>query len=258
MQSIYSKVEELKNENKRFAFCIVTDTSGSTPRKAGAKMIVFEDGTVYESIGGGSIEKQVITESLEILKTGQPVKRKYILEEDLKMHCGGMMEVYIEPICPAQQLLIYGAGHIGKALARYADDFGFSVTLIDPRPEVINDPVLSGFKKINEEYFKAIENITFDNETFSVIVTHNHEFDEEILLKIAPKPHAYIGMIGSARKVDIIRKDIRENKVLPEDILQNIDMPIGIKFDAESPAEIAISILAKLIDVKNKKYKNQN
>lgn len=257
MQSFYSKIEELKNENKRFAFCLVTETSGSTPRKAGSKMIVFEDGTVYESIGGGSIEKQVIEESIQIMKTGKPVKRKYILEEDLKMHCGGMMEVYIEPVCPAQKLFIYGAGHIGKALAGYASDFGFSVTLIDPRSEIINNPVLSGFNKINEEYFTAIEKLTFDQETYSVIVTHKHEFDEEILLKIALKPHAYIGMIGSTRKVDVIRKEIRENKILPEKLLESIDMPIGIKFNAESPAEIAISILAKLIDVKNKKFKNQ-
>lgn len=258
MQNIFSKITELKNENKRFAFCIVTDTSGSTPRKVGAKMIVFEDGTVYESIGGGSIEKQVITESLEIMKTGTPVKRKYILEEDLKMHCGGMMEVYIEPVCPAQKLYIFGSGHIGKALARYASDFGFCVTLIDPRSEVINDPSLNSFEKVNEDYFTAIEKLTFDHETYSVIVTHKHEFDEDVLFKIALKPHAYIGMIGSLRKVDIIRKNILENKILPEEIVQNIDMPIGIKFAAESPAEIAISILAKLIDVKNKRYKNQS
>jgi xanthine dehydrogenase accessory factor len=258
MQNIFSKIIELKNENKRFTFCIVTDTSGSTPRKAGAKMIVFEDGTVYESIGGGSVEKQVITESLEIMKTGTPLKKKYILEEDLKMHCGGMMEVYIEPVCPAQKLYIFGSGHIGKALARYASDFGFCVTLIDPRFEVINDPLLNGFEKVNEDYFTAIEKLTFDHETYSVIVTHKHEFDEDVLLKIALKSHAYIGMIGSLRKVDIIRKDILENKILPEEIVKNIDMPIGIKFAAESPAEIAISILAKLIDVKNKRYKNQS
>jgi len=154
-------------------------------------------------------------------------------------------------------LFIFGSGHIGKALACYAKDFGFSVTLVDPRSEVINDPLLNGFEKVNEDYFAAIEKLDFDNETYNVIVTHRHEFDEDVLLKIAPKPHAYIGMIGSARKVDIIRKNILENKILPEEIVQNIDMPIGIKFDAESPAEIAISILAKLIDVKNKKYKNQ-
>ena len=257
MQDIFSKITKLKNENERFAYCIVTDTSGSTPRKAGAKMIVFEDGTIYETIGGGSIEKQVIEEAIKVMKAGTPVKKKYILEEDLKMHCGGMMEVYIEPVCPAQKLFIFGSGHIGKVLARYAADFGFTVTLVDPRSETINDPSLEGFNRLNEEYFTAIEKLSFDNETYSVIVTHRHEFDEDVLLKILPKPHAYIGMIGSVRKVDIIRKNILDSKAFPEDVVKNIDMPIGIKFAAESPAEIGISILAKLIDVKNNKYKNQ-
>lgn len=251
MQSIFSKVEEVTADRIPAALCILVDTKGSTPRKKGAKMIVFEDGSIYGTIGGGTLEKDVTGKAREIISAGKPVKLLFRLEEDLGMHCGGSAEVYIEPLNPLQQLYIFGAGHIGRALAGLARNLGFTVTLIDPREGIFKDPLFSSCRCINVDYFQAIEDLVFDSSTYVVIVTPKHSFDEEILAKAGNKPCAYIGMIGSTRKVEMLKKRFLKEKILSAKILNTVDMPIGIKFNAETPEEIAVSIAAKLIDVRN-------
>ncbi len=256
MQSIYSKAEEIRNEHCGAAICIVIETSGSTPRKTGAKMIVYYGGAIYGSIGGGSVEKEVTLKAVEIIKTGKPAKCSFSLEKDLGMHCGGGMEVYIEPINPSQKLFIFGAGHIGKAVAKLAKELDFNITLFDPRENIFNEKEFESYTCINKDYFKAIEETLFDENTYCVIVTPKHSFDEDILEKIAKKSHAYLGMIGSKTKVDLLKKRFEKEKILTAGELEKIDMPIGIKFAAETPQEIAISIVAKLIDVRNNINRN--
>jgi xanthine dehydrogenase accessory factor len=255
MQTVYSKIEELRSEGKKAALCIVISTSGSTPRKTGAKMIVLEDKSIYGTIGGGSIEKDVIDHATEIMNQGQSVVRSYKLEEDLKMKCGGTMEVYIEPLNVLKKLYIFGGGHIGKALVKFAKDIEFNITVFDSRKGIFDSNDFDGCKCICNDYVKAIEENTFDENTFIVIVTPKHEFDEIVLKHVVVKPHAYVGMIGSRRKVEIVKKNLLAEKVLPAKEIEKIDMPIGIKFAAETPQEIAISIIAKLIDVRNTSLK---
>jgi xanthine dehydrogenase accessory factor len=251
MQNIFSKAEEIKNEQTPAALCIVVETSGSTPRKNGAKMIVYADGSIYGTIGGGSIEKDVVAKAVEQIIVGKPAKFVFNLAVDLGMHCGGSMEVYIEPINRSQKLYIFGAGHIGKALAGFAKVLEFSVTVFDSREDIFTGDEFENCTCINKDYFQAIDEVAFDENTYSVIVTPKHSFDEDVLERISRKPHAYIGMIGSTRKVDLLKKRFIAENILNAEELEKIDMPIGIKLKAESPHEIAISILAKLIDVRN-------
>ena len=251
MQRIFARTQEIIQGQQPAALCIVVDSRGSTPRKQGAKMIVYADGSIYGSIGGGSVEKEVAEMAVALIAAGKPAKVAFNLEKDLGMHCGGMMEVYIEPLNPLQKLFIFGAGHIGKSLAGFARELEFSVTLFDPRAEIFSDEVFAGFNIQNKDYFQAIEESLFDENTYIVIVTPKHSFDEEILAAVAQKPHAYLGMIGSARKVELLKSRFLREKILTKEELDRIDMPIGIKFNAETPQEIAISILAKLIDVRN-------
>jgi len=251
MQEIYKKIGETANRQKPAALCIVTDTQGSTPRKTGAKMIVYADGSIYGSIGGGSVEKEVAQMALTLIASGKPARAVFNLEQDLGMHCGGKMEVYIEPLCPQKKLFIFGAGHIGKSLAEFARDLEFAVTLFDPREGIFGSGEFAGFSLMNKDYFNAIEEAVFDENTYIVIVTPKHISDEEILAAVARKPHAYLGMIGSSRKVDLLKKRFLDEKILNAEELDKIDMPIGIKFKADTPSEIAISILAKLIDERN-------
>jgi xanthine dehydrogenase accessory factor len=251
MHNIYSKIDEVKRSNTPAALCIVTDTSGSTPRKQGAKMIVYTDGSVFGTIGGGSIEKDIIERAIKLIEEGKTEKCVFNLGIDLGMHCGGVMEVFIEPICPERKLFIFGAGHIGKALASFARELDFAVTMIDPRENIFLDEVFLSCQIMNIDYFEAINKIKFDANSYIVIVTPKHVYDEDVLAQVFMKPHAYIGMIGSKRKIELLKDRFTREKIMSDEEINSIDMPIGLKMHVETPQEIAISILAKLIDVRN-------
>ncbi len=249
--TIFDRAAEIIREGKPAVLCIVVDSGGSTPGKLGAKMIVQADGSVSGTIGGGAIEKEVTEQALTMIGSSKPVTLPFDLGGDLAMHCGGRMQVYLEPLNPARKLYIFGAGHIGRALAPFSRDLGFAVTLIDPRSGIFTDEAYSNFTCINRDYFEAIREITFDDHSYLVIVTPKHLYDEDILAVVARKPHAYLGMIGSRTKVALLRKRFLAENILTEEELDRIDMPIGIPFRAETPHEIAISILAKMIDTRN-------
>jgi len=251
MQEIFNDLKTVIEQGIPAVICIVTETTGSTPRKAGSKMLVFQDGTIKGTIGGGSIEYQAIQDALNNISCGLPFTKRFHLEEDLKMHCGGTMEVYFEVIGCLAKLYIFGGGHIGKALAGYATGLGFRPFVFDQREGIFESWNIPDVETRTGEYLQIIDSLTFDKNTYVVIVTHQHESDEKVLLACAPREYAYIGMIGSKRKVAEIRKNALENNILSSVQIANVDMPIGIPFAAETPAEIAISIVAKMIDVKN-------
>lgn len=251
MKDILSRINEIRNSGKIAALCIIINTKGSSPRKTGTKMIVYKDGSIEGTIGGGSLELKVIEDAIKTLEQNIPQKFSYELMEDLSMHCGGFAEVYIEPILQQNQLYIFGAGHIGKVLTRFAHDFGFQVTLIDPRENMFQVEFPENVNFIKKDFVEAAEMLELASNAYVVIVTPQHKNDEAVLAVVANKPHTYIGMIGSKTKVALARKRFTEEGILTSEILDGIDMPIGIKFNAQTPEEIALSILAKMIDVKN-------
>ena len=217
-------------------------------------MIVTSDGEYFGTVGGGNIEMTVIEEAKKVCRQSSPVKLVLNLEEDAGMKCGGTVEIYIEPVTPLYELVIFGAGHVGKNVARYASDFGFKITLVDPRVEIMNQYEKENYHLINHDYIVTAHSLQSTENTFFVVLTPKHEFDQELTGILAKKPHRYLGMIGSARKVAIARKHYLDNHILNEQEISKIDMPIGVKFNAQTPEEIAISILARLIDVKNSTF----
>lgn len=253
VKNILQNIKEIISSGKKAALCIIIETKGSSPRKAGSKMIVFEDGRIEGTVGGGSLEMQVIKNALQVISNREPKKFIYDLDNDMDMNCGGYTEVYIEPVLPQQQLFIFGAGHIGKALAKYAPDFGFAITIIDNREGLEKEFDQNKIRFLNKEYVEATKEIEFTEQSFIVIVTPKHAYDEDVLAICAKKQFAYLGMIGSKNKVALARKRMLSENILSEEELDKVDMPIGIKFNAQTSEEIAISILAKLIDRKNRK-----
>jgi xanthine dehydrogenase accessory factor len=252
--NIYDDISEVLCSGKDAVLCTIIFTQGSVPRKAGSKMLVFADRQIKGSIGGGSVEFQAIQHAVEIAKTGIPEKKTYQLEQDTGMQCGGSIEVFFDPLRSKPPLYIFGAGHVGRVLAHYAKDFGFNISLFDQRENIFNSFPSAGFNCKCGDYFQLIEDAIFTENSYIVIVTPMHEFDEGILRVCCQKPHAYLGMIGSRKKVQEIGLKLMEEGLLTSDQLEKIDMPIGIKFAAETPEEIAISILARLIDVKNTRH----
>ncbi len=250
----YFDIEKiLEQEDCDLAICIVVNTKGSTPRKSGAKMIVCKNGNTHGSIGGGEIEKKVIENAIEVLVKKEAKLFRHDLLHQHNMCCGGTMDIYIEPIMKKKKLYIFGAGHTGTALAKIAIDFDFEIFLIDDRKEYIDkfDNRWS-VNKMNLSFDKALEILPFDNDTYVCILTYNHPLDRDILASCIKKTNAYIGMIGSIRKIEMTKKIFLDANICSFDKLNTIDMPIGLNINSETPEEIAISILAKIIQTKNK------
>ncbi len=252
MESIYKKISEIENSAQNAALCIIINTQGSTSRKSGTKMLVFDDKQIYGTIGGGNLEIKVINDALAVMKKNTPQTFNYVLEKDLGMTCGGTVEIYLEPVMNRKKLYIFGAGHIGRVLATFANRLDFNVTLIDERNGIFDDWNTDKFTIINKAHKAALKELLFDKNTFVTVVTHTHNYDKEIVAFCAKQPYAYLGMIGSKRKIEKIKNNYIKEKILMQDEMKNIDWPMGIKIECQTPEEIAISILAKLIDVRGK------
>jgi xanthine dehydrogenase accessory factor len=252
MQDIFQKIAETQRKGIDVALCIIVNTKGSTPRESGAKMLVYPDGKIYGTIGGGDLEKNVIVHALEVLESKVPSVFKHDLLHQHNMCCGGSVEIYIEPIMKKNKLYIFGAGHTGLALAKYAVNFNFEVVLIDDRKEYMDEVMTEGINKLNLHYEQALPLLPFDENTFITIMTYSHPYDRDILAYCLKKPFAYLGMIGSKRKVAMTKKMFSQSGIGTMEELEKVDMPMGIEIGAEDPEEIAISILSKLIAIKNK------
>lgn len=252
MINIYDKITELRKSKLDFSLCTIVSTKGSTPRKVGAKMLVLEDGRIFGTVGGGAFEKFVIKNAIEQIKIHEPKLFRHDLLHQHGMCCGGTIDVYIEPTVKKNTLYIFGAGHTGHALAKYAVNFNFQTVLIDDRKEYLADIDVPDLNKMHLPFGEALKLLPFDEHTYICIMTYGHSLDRNILSFCLKKPFAYLGMIGSHRKVEMTKKIFSAGLNISDEDLQRIDMPMGIDIDAEGPEEIALSILSKLIAVKNK------
>ena len=231
--------------------CTVTEESGSTPRSKGASMWVRRDGSISGTIGGGLIEFETIKKAGELLASGETVLvwRKDLTEKD-GMLCGGSATIYMEVVGREDELLILGAGHVGKAVAQAGAFVGFRVTVWDEREEYANRENISCARTVAcpiEEIFE--KGVTLHERSYVVIVTRGHALDAEAVAITDKKPGAYFGMIGSRSKIAAVRKMLLA-RGMSEEHLNRIHQPIGLPIMAETPEEIAVSILAEIIAVK--------
>ncbi len=252
-KKIIAELGKITDLRRKAAICTVISAKGSTPRKAGSKMIVYDDGKVVGSVGGGELEFQIVKQALKIIETQKPEIFSFALKRDLQMACGGQVEVFVEPVKLPDQLVIFGAGHIGKALADIAKNLDFSVIVVDERKNIFDDwQKHESFTFLNEIYTSAIEKIIFDKQTYICSATYAHTHDKEIARLCAGLDVAYLGVIASKNKAVKIRKYLEESGISQENI-EKIEMPMGIPIACETPYEIAISIMARIVDLRNKK-----
>ena len=257
MKNIYSKIAEIQQNTQKVALCTVVNSKGSSPRKACTKMLVWEDGKIFKTIGGGDLEKKVIENAQQVIQTQKAELFEHKLVQDHGMCCGGTVQIFIEPIMNTKKLYIFGAGHTGKALAQFAQFLDFEITLIDDRIELIDELNLDNSVHIIEKaHLIALKELSFNENTYIAVMTHNHQFDKEIVAYCGKQPHAYLGMIGSQRKIEMTKKAFSVGEILTDKEMENIDSPIGLKINAETPEEIAISVLGKIIEVKNTNLDN--
>lgn len=253
MKSIYSIIEEKRKEGVNCALCVIVSTSGSTPLKTGAKMLVTEKGELFGTIGGGNFEKKVIENAIELIEKQESGFFNHNLVQQHGMCCGGSINVYIEFIMRPEKLYIFGSGHVGRALARLAATLPFDTYVIDSRKKELDLLETENIQKIPLSYSEILPHLPFDKNTYITVMTYDHSMDREILAYCMKKEFGYLGMIGSKRKVEITKKMFFSTQLFSEEEFAKVDTPMGLDIHAESPEEIAISIMAKLIEVKNKK-----
>ncbi|MCO1601849.1 XdhC family protein [Desulfosporosinus nitroreducens] len=357
-KQVYLGLKKVFEQNLEAVLITVTSVLGSTPRKPGAKMLVFADGTTVGTIGGGCGEAEAKREALNVLTKYDSKTYSLNMTADIAqeegMVCGGIMELFmeyigthtpvenadlnkdylaaveshnhpvlvtvieaaeeswlgnklviktngdvtgdlgkkelnnigfekgkigsrkcqpflicldfefnpcessspkaayrllVEPPTTVVQLLILGAGHIAVPLATMAKIVGYEVTVVDDRPSFANVNRFSTANKVLcADFERALETIDINPQTFVVIITRGHRYDKVCLKKVINHPAAYIGMIGSRKRVKSLLVDLEEEGVAKE-ALQKLYSPIGLKIGAETPEEIAVSILSELIKV---------
>ena len=253
MNKVYSSLAKLHETGHSAVLCIVTQSLGSTPRKAGSKMLVFNDGSIEGTVGGGKIEFFVINEAKKMMNSSKSKTIEYNLGSDLGMQCGGKMTIYFEVVNSAPRLLIFGAGHIGKVLSDMAVNYHFNISLIDNREDVFKN-IREDVKMINESFPEAYEKMDFRENDFVVITTYKHTYDEEIAAHVLQQPHAYLGMMASKRKAALAKKKWADRGI-EEGKIAKVFSPIGVDIQCETPEEIALSIMAQLVDELNRLQK---
>jgi xanthine dehydrogenase accessory factor len=246
------------NKGETIALVTIVETKGSTPREVGAKMVVGKNGLIAGTIGGGITEAKIIEEVKQALKEGKGKFLTYHLTKeqaalDEGAICGGDMKVFIDVLQPKEEVLIFGAGHCAARVSKLAKMVGFKVTIIDDRKEFANqDKFPEADEIITEEIEKALTHLKIIPSTYIVVLTRGHLKDEEVLGSVIRSNAAYIGMIGSRIKNTTVFQRLTKKGISQEE-LDKVHAPIGIDINAQTPEEIAVSIMAEIIQVRRKK-----
>jgi xanthine dehydrogenase accessory factor len=250
MSSLFATLADLERSGQSAALCTVIRARGSVPRHAGSKALVFADGRIEGTIGGGEMERRVIRAAQEAIADGGARVLQYQLV-DLQAGdpgvCGGEVEIFVEPIRPAPTLLVIGGGHIGRAVVHLGKWLGWRVALSDDRPEFCTPEAAPGADDYRLCSIRELAaTFPFHSETYILMPTRGVPLDVEGLPFLLDVPHAYLGVIGSRRRWAVAVKQLTERGVPPEK-LARVHAPMGLELNAETPEEIALSILAEVI-----------
>ena len=246
----YASLAEAEHQGRPAALCTIVRARGSVPRHAGAKMLVYADGQTLGTIGGGEMESRVVQAAREALADGAPRTVNYQLADPRAGDpgvCGGEVEVFIDPVRPVPTLLVIGGGHVGRALVHLGRWLGFRVALSDDRPEFAAPEAAPGADQyLAGAAAELARTFPFHSETYIVMPTRGVSLDVEALPLLLAQPHAYLGVIGSRRRWATTVKTLLERGV-PREQLARVHAPMGLELNAETPEEIAVSVLAEII-----------
>lgn len=232
------------------ALATVVQARGSVPRHAGAKMLVHADGRSLGTIGGGEMESRVLEAAATVLANGRAELIDVSLVDPKRGDpgvCGGEMEIFVEPILPPVTIYVIGCGHVGQAVAAQANLLGYQVVVTDDRQELVSpDHIPEADVYLPGSFAEALGAQPITAQTYVVVVTRNVMVDRQVLPQLLATPAPYIGVMGSQRRWRETKRLLREDG-LTDDELARFNSPLGLELNAESPAEIAVSILAEII-----------
>lgn len=248
-------LEELLDARRAGRPCVlatVAATKGSVPRHPGAKMIIYGDGSISGTVGGGKFESLVIEEAIDCLARKEPLLKTWPLREDqpdsFGAICGGEVTVLIEPQTPVHRLLIVGGGHCAQAIAKLAGECGFHVTALEDREDIL-EKCEAAHQRLTDPAPAYIAARDWDGNDALVIVSRHYDIDRRALAATLRKGGAgYIGMIGSRRKVLLVYDQLKAEG-FTSDQLATVYAPLGLDIGSDSPSEIAVSIVAEILMV---------
>ncbi len=250
---IYEEVVRLKADGRSSAIATIVESTGSSPQKEGAKMLVRDDGTVLGTLGGGCLETDVVQAALLAIEEGKPLLIPFELTEKRgSLVCGGRVLVFIEPVIPDPKLVILGAGHVGRALAELGRFSGFSVTVVDDRAEYANRELLPHADEIMVHDFRSVfSRMLPGSDSWIVVATRGHLHDLDALRAALETDARYIGLLGSRRKKALLFRTLGDEGY-PEEAVSRIVTPVGLAIGSITPEEIAVSIMAQIIEARRK------
>jgi len=245
--SIMVELANAISSRQKVVLATIVDTNKSVPRRPGSKMLVYPDGTISGTIGGGEMEARAVAEALGALESGQPRRLSYTLVDAAAGDpgiCGGDVELFLEPHMPQPTLYVLGIGHVGRAVVELARWLGYRVIAWDDRTEIVESAdagsVLSG--NISE----VLKAYPIDEHTKIVLTTRSVTVDVDVLPDLLATPATFVGIMGSKRRWETTRETLLATG-LPLEKLDRVHSPIGVDINAETPTEIAVAVLAEVI-----------
>jgi len=225
-------------------------------------MLIREDGSAIGSVGGGCVEAEIWQSARDVLRDGQARLLQFSLTDDDAeaegLICGGTVEIFVEPILADPEIVILGAGHLGRAIAELADQIGFRVKVLDDREEFANDQRFPRAAQILVQSFeKPLTPIDVRPDSFVLIVTRGHKHDQIALQRAIETEARYVGLVGSRRKIAILVKNLLEKGSAPERF-RHLYAPIGLDIGSQTPEEIAVSVVAEIIAVRRGVHQRSN
>lgn len=249
-RTVFEAVLTARNEGRSAALATVIETHGSVPREAGSKMLVWPEGAIVGTVGGGQMEALVIGEAQTAIRDGKTRVLVYNLTDLASGDpgiCGGTVHIFVEPLLSPVTIVVVGAGHVGKAVAELARWMEFRVILTDDRPGYATPENIPGLDDYHEIAPGEIVNaIDITPRTCIVAVTRGLVVDRELLPALLATDAPYIGLIGSRRRWMLTAEALVEQGISRE-ALTRVHAPIGLSLGSETPKEIAVSIMAEVI-----------
>lgn len=244
---LYEEMVSLTRRGEAFALATVVVSSGSSPRKSGAKMLVRGDGSFLGTVGGGRVEKESVETALTALADKTPRILEFVLTAENGFACGGSMSVYIEPQGHRPLLVMFGAGHVGRAVTSLAHGCGFRVVVVDERPDCATDELLPGADQVIcmpvQDSFARLQ---LGPEDYVIIATPGHHSDFNAVRGCLATGAGFIGLLGSRRKKETLLKTLEEEG-FEAGQRERIITPVGLDIGAQTPEEIAVSIVGQLV-----------
>jgi xanthine dehydrogenase accessory factor len=251
---IYDEIVRLRNLGQKCALATIVQVNGSIPSYESAKLLVREDGSMLGTIGGGCVEAEVWTTAREVIDTEKPRHLNFSLGQDAAydngLICGGQLNIFVEPVVPQPRAFIFGGGHVSKSISRVANIAGFATIIVDDREAFANpDRFPEAAETYAEEYEAVFPKLTVTSSSYLIIVTRGHRDDMRVLRWAVNTQARYIAMIGSKRKTISVVHEL-EKEGFPRELFEKVFAPMGLEIGAESPEEIAISVVAEMIAVR--------